>query len=98
MEDEIDVTRRIIDQIHYSDIPGGQMESESGVTRSIIVELDSSDIRRDQTEGESALTRSIIHELPLWISKEINWNVKVVLIKISLLNFILQYLTRSNVR
>ena len=78
MEDESDVTRRIIDQIHSSDIPGGQMESESGVTGSIIDELHSSDIQRDQMEGESAVTRSIIHELPLCISKEIIWKVKVV--------------------
>ena len=47
MEDESDVTRRIIDQIHSSDIPGCQMESERGVTRSIIDELHSSDIQQD---------------------------------------------------
>ena len=41
MEDESDVNRRIIDQIHSSDIPGGQMESERGVSRSIIDELHS---------------------------------------------------------
>ena len=44
MEDENDVNRRIIDQIHSSDIPGGQRESERGVTRSIIDELHSSHI------------------------------------------------------
>ena len=41
MEDESDVNRRIIDQIHSSDIPGGQMESERGVSRSIFDELHS---------------------------------------------------------
>ena len=49
MEDESDVTQRIIDQIRSSDIPGCQMESELGVTRTIIDELHSSDIQRDHT-------------------------------------------------
>ena len=41
MQDECCITRRIIDQIHSSEIQGGQMESESGVSRSSIDELDS---------------------------------------------------------
>ena len=44
MEDESGGTRRIIDQIHSSDIPGSQIESESGASRSIIDEVNSSDI------------------------------------------------------
>ena len=36
MEGEIGVTRINIDEIHSSDIQGGQMEGESGVTLSII--------------------------------------------------------------
>ena len=36
MENEIGVTRSIIDKIHSSDIKGDQMEGESGVTRSIM--------------------------------------------------------------
>ena len=32
MEDESGVTRSIIDEIHFSDIPGEKMEGESAVT------------------------------------------------------------------
>ena len=36
MEGESDVTRSIIDELHYWNIQGGHMEGESDVTRSII--------------------------------------------------------------
>ena len=45
MEGERGVTRRIIDEIHFSDIQQDQMQGESGVTRSIIDELHSWDIQ-----------------------------------------------------
>ena len=45
MEGESGVTRSVIDDLHSSDIEGGQMERESGVTRSINDELDSWDIQ-----------------------------------------------------
>ena len=41
MECESGVTRTIIDELHFSDIQGDEMEGEGGVTRSIIDELDS---------------------------------------------------------
>ena len=41
MVGESGVTRSIIDELHSSDIKGGQMKGESGVTRSIIDELHS---------------------------------------------------------
>ena len=44
MEDESDVTRRIFDQIHSSDIQRGQIESEIGCTGSINDEPCSLDI------------------------------------------------------
>ena len=47
MEDENGVTRRIIDELHASDIQGDQMEGESGVTGSIIDEIHSWYIQRD---------------------------------------------------
>ena len=47
------VTRRVIDELHFSDIEGGQMEREIGVTRSIIDEIHFADIQGDQIEGES---------------------------------------------
>ena len=47
MEGESGVTRRVIDELHSSDIKRDQMESESGVTRSIIDELHFSDIQGD---------------------------------------------------
>ena len=43
MEGEIVVTRSIIDELHFWDIQGYQMESEGGVTLRIIDELHSSD-------------------------------------------------------
>ena len=36
MEGESGVTRSVIDEIHFFDIKGDQMERESGVTRSVI--------------------------------------------------------------
>ena len=36
MEGESGVTQSIIDELHYWDIQGDQMECESGVTQSII--------------------------------------------------------------
>ena len=65
------------------------MEGESGVNRWIIDELHFWDIQGEQLEGESDVTRSIIDELVLQISKEIKGKVKVVLLKVSLMNFIL---------
>ena len=64
------------------------MEGESCITRSIIDELHSSDIQRDQMEGKGGVTRRIIDELH---SLEMgNWKVKVVVLEVSLMNFILQ--------
>ena len=40
----------MIDELHFSDIHGDQMEGESCVTRRIIDELYSWDIQRDQME------------------------------------------------
>ena len=57
------------------------MKKGSGVTRSIIDDLPSSGIQPDQMEDESGVTRSITDELLLPISKEIQWNVKVVLLE-----------------
>ena len=63
------------------------MEGESAVTRSIIEQLHSSDIQGDKMEGESGVTRSIIDELH---SADMNkWKVQVVLLEVSLMNFIL---------
>ena len=67
------------------------MEGKSGVTRSIIDEVDSSDIQGDQMEAESGVTRSVIDELDsFWISKEIKWKVKMVLLELSLISIILR--------
>ena len=44
MESEGVATRSIIDELHYFDIQGDQIEGESGVTRIIIDELHSSDM------------------------------------------------------
>ena len=59
-----------MDELHFWDVQGDQMESESGVTRSIMDEVNSWDIHRAQVEGETGVTRSIIDELLLRISNE----------------------------
>ena len=66
------------------------MEGESGVTRSIIDELHSSDIEGDQMEGESGVTRSIIDERHFSDIQGDKWKVKMVLLEVSLINFILR--------
>ena len=66
------------------------MEGEGGATRSIIDEVHSWDIQRDEREGESGVTRSINDNFILWISNEIKWKVKVVLLEVSLMNFFLR--------
>ena len=48
MEGESDVTRSIIDELHFSDIQLDQMEADSRVTGSSIDELQSSDIQGGQ--------------------------------------------------
>ena len=69
------------------------MEDENGVTRSIIEELHFSDIPGDQMEGEKKVLLEIssMHLFPiLGMSKDIKWKVKVVLLEVSLMNFILR--------
>ena len=89
MEGESGDTGSIIDEFHSSDIQVDQVSGESGVTRRIIDDVLPSYIRGDQMESESGVTRSIIDEFILRISKDINWKVKVVLLEVSLMNFIL---------
>ena len=89
MEVESVVTRSIIDELYSSGILGDQMEGESSVTLSVTDEHDSSDVQADQMEGDSSVTPKIIDELHSGISKEIKWKVKVLLLQISLKNFIL---------
>ena len=55
MEVESDIPRRIIYELHSSDMKGDQMVGESSVTRSIIDELHFSDIPLDQMEGKSGI-------------------------------------------
>ena len=92
MEGASGFTRSIIDELHSSDIQGDQMLGESGVFRSIIHELHSLDIHRDQMEGEKMVLLKVSSRnlIPiLWMSKEIKWKVKVVLLEVSLMKFIL---------
>ena len=89
MEGESGVTQSIIDVLRCSDFERDQMECESGVTRSIIDEIHASDIQEDQMVGAGGFTRSIIDKFILGISKEINCKVKVVVLEVSLMNFIL---------
>ena len=90
MDGESGVTQSIIDELRCSDTEQDQTESESGVTRSVIDALHSSDIQRDQMKGENGVTGSIMINFILGISKEIKWKVKVLLLEVSLMNFILE--------
>ena len=74
------------------------MEAESGITRSIIHELCSLDIQLHQMERESGVTRSIIDELHSSNIRGDQMEVKIVLLEVSLMNFILGDPTRSNGR
>ena len=65
------------------------MEGKSGVTRIIIDELHSSDNQRDQKEDESGVPPITLMNFILGISKEVKWMAKVVLLEVSLRNFIL---------
>ena len=56
MEGESGVTRKIIDELHFWDIPGDQIQNEGYVILSIIDELHSWGIQRDQMESESGVT------------------------------------------
>ena len=63
------------------------MEDENSVTGSIIDELHSLHIQGEQKECEGGFTRSIIDELhSLGMVK---WKVKVVLLQVSMMNFML---------
>ena len=64
------------------------MEGESRLTQSIIDELLSLNIHRDQKEDESGVTRFIIDKCHSYDIQEIKEIVKVVLLEISLMNFI----------
>ena len=89
MEGESGVTQSITDDFHSSDIERDQMEDGSGVTRSIIDEVHSWDMEGEQIEGEGDGTRNIIDQLFLGISKQIKRKVKVLLLEVSLMNFLL---------
>ena len=87
MEGESDFTRSVVDELHSWDIHGYQKERERAVTISIIDDLDSSYIQREQLEGESCVNGSSIDELHSW--DMIKWKDKVLLLEVSLMNFIL---------
>ena len=97
MEGESGVAGSIIDELHSWDIQGDEMEGESGGTRSIIDELHSWDIEGDQLEGGSMVLLEVSStKLILGISKAMKWKVKVVLLKVSLMNFFFGDPRRSN--
>ena len=87
MEGESGVTRSVIDELPSWEILRDLIEGESGVTRSMIDEVRSSDIQGDQMEGEGGLTRGIIDELHS--SDMVKRKAKVVLLEVSMMNFIL---------
>ena len=86
------VSPSIMHELHSWDIEGEEMEDENGVTRCIIDELHCLDIQGDQIEGE----KNVLHEVSsinliriFGMSKEIKWKLKVLILEVSLMNFIL---------
>ena len=101
IEFESVVTRSMIHELHSWDIQGDEMESENDVTRCMIDELYSLDIQGDQMEGERKLLLEVssMNLIPiLGMSKDIKWKVKVVLLEVSLMNFILGISKETNGR
>ena len=99
MESESGDTRSIIDEVHYWDIQGDQMEGESMLllkesSMNLILGM-SMEIK---WKGKVGLQQASLMNFVLRISKEIKWNVKVVLVEVSLINFILGYTRRPNGR
>ena len=80
MEGESSFTRRIIDELHSSEIQGVQEERESGVTRSIIDELHSSDIVKRKVKV--VLLEESLMNFILGICNEIKWKMKVMLLEV----------------
>ena len=66
------------------------MEDESSVTPSIIDEIHSWDIQGDQNGGESGANRSIIDDLHFSDIQQGKMEGEVVLLEVSLINFILR--------
>ena len=95
---QVVVTRCTTDELLSSFLQGQQMEHETDVTRSIIDELHSLDIQGDQVEGERGVTPSIIDELRSWDNQGGQMEVKVLLLEVSLMNFILRISKESNGR
>ena len=99
MEGESGDTRSIIDEVHYWDIQGDQMEGESMLllkesSMNLILGM-SMEIK---WQGKVGLQQASLMNFVLRISKEIKWKVKVVLVEVSLINFILGYTRRPNGR
>ena len=88
MECESRVSRSIIDEFLSSEIQGDQMVGKGGVTRSITDELLFPYIQGVQMEGKSGVTGSIIHKLHSSDIEGDQMVVKVVLLEVSLMNFI----------
>ena len=82
--------RSIVDELHFWHIKGDEIEGESVVTRIIIDELHSSDILGEQMDRESGVSRSIIDELGSSDNQSDQMDGKLVLLEVSLINFILR--------
>ena len=87
---EVVFTRSIVNELPSWHIQGDEIEGESGVTQITIDELHSSDILREQTERESGVSPSIIDEHHSWANQSDQMDGKVVLLVVSLMNFILR--------
>ena len=87
MYGESGVTRRIIDEVHSSDIQADQMEGERGVTRSINMNFIFRISKQIKYKVKVVVLEVSFMNFILRISKEIKGHVKVVLLEVSLINF-----------
>ena len=99
MEGESGDTRSIIDEVHYCDIQGDQMEGESMLLlKESSMHLILGMSMEIKWKGKVGLQQASLMNFVLRISKEIKWKVKAVLVEVSLINFILGYTRRPNGR
>ena len=89
MEGEGGFTRGIIDEIHPSDIQGGQVAGESGVLEVSLMNFILRISKEMKWMVKVVLLEVSLLNIILGISEEVKWKLNVVLVEALLMNFIL---------
>ena len=91
MEGESGLTRSTIDERHFWDIQGGQMEGQSMVLLEVsLMNFTFWMSKEIKWKVKVVLLKVSPMNFLLGISSEMKWKVKVVLLEVSLMNFILR--------